>query len=785
MTARKKDNPIHNMPKLYADILLPIARDTFTFEVGESVADTIAEGVGVEVTLGARKRYMGIVWRLHTDRPPFKTIKTIDNIVMSEVLVSDTQRGFWEWVAEYYMCTLGEVMRAALPASLKPSGLSSEEFGYDKYKPRVIRHFALSETLKADGAAGECYESLRRAKVQQAALTELCGKLFEAADIDITYNADTGVIPCAVFAERVPRKELAASDATLRKLVERGYVYEIMAEHIDDSGVGDGSEAFELPKLSNAQRKAYDDIKSGFAVDKPVVLHGVTGSGKTEIYAHLIAETVSTGRSVLYLMPEIVMTSQIVRRIECVFGSRVTLYHSMLTDRRRADIYRRLSHGGGGEVVMGVRSSIFLPISNVGLVIVDEEHDRSYKQSDTAPRYSARDGAVVLAKLHGGAVILGSATPSIESFTNTLSGKYAIATLTGRYGDGKLPRVTVSDTMRSVKRGERKAHFNKELTDKLETALRNGRQAILFQNRRGYSPFVECEACGWIARCVQCNVTLTYHKHDNRLKCHWCGYSQPMLTTCPSCRKHQLRAGGFGTEKVDEELQRLYPDIRIARLDRDTATSPKRYGEIVDSFDRGDYDVLVGTQIVTKGLDFANVSLVGILNADNMLNYPDFRASERAYQLMTQVSGRAGRADAEGEVVIQTTQPDNPIIGYVRTSDYNAMVRDQLAERKIFKYPPYGRLINITLSHTDSELLARGADVLSAALRNLLGKRVFGPHPPVVDRISNVNMLDILVKCEPGTSLADIKYHIREQISLLGKNKEFRAIGMAVNVDPQ
>lgn len=762
----------------YADIAVPLARDFFTFRVGEEIAAQLTEGMGVAVQLGPRKIYMGIVWRIHSERPPFRVVRDISKIVYPERILSPQQMRLWEWVAEYYMCTLGEVMRFAIPAALKPSGMSGEEFERDEFRPASVKFVGLSAAMDSEDKLREACDSLGRAKGQHAALMEFCA----TAGLDDMAGFDS----CA--RRQIRRDRLAASDAVLKKLEERG-VLSVVRRELTPAEVKEalhcGFDRGLFPALTQAQAETWVSISEKFTECKCALLHGVTGSGKTEIYIHLIAAELEAGRSVLYMMPEIAMTSQLVARIRRVFGERVTVYHSRMTDRRRAEAYRRLNRSDGGELILGVRSSVFLPLPGLGLIIVDEEHDASYKQNDTAPRYNARDCAVWMARLWGARCLLASATPSIESYANATGGKYGLVTLRERYGGLPLPQVIVSDTLHAVKRGERKTHFNKILLDKITETLAAGRQAMLFQNRRAYAPYVECEACGRTAHCPRCSVSLSYHKHDNTLKCHLCGYSAPMYVKCPACGSPGVKPRGFGTEKVEEELARLFPAARIARLDRDTSGGAGRFERIISDFEQRRTDILIGTQMITKGFDFSGVSLVGILNADNLLNYPDFRASERAFQIMTQVAGRAGRADGCGEVVIQTAQPGNRIIRQVQTGDYEGMVRAELAERAAFGYPPYGRLVTVILKSYKREPLEEAAQWLAARMREIFGERVFGPHAPAVEKISNENFLTVMLKVEAGRSFVKAKGLLAGMLRELAGQKEFRAVAVSCNVDPQ
>lgn len=749
---------------LYADIVLPLAQPAYTFAVPEGMH--VAEGTAVAVQFGPRKFYTGVVWRVHDRRPPFRTIKSIQRVLYDAPLLSAQQKALWEWIAAYYMCSAGEVMRVALPSLMKPSGDTEEEFAEDEFRPRTECYVALARELHDEGRLHEVFEKLgRRAPKQYEALLEIASAGDET-------RISTG---------EVARRLLRADYAVLHALERKGHI--VCTER--ERTVERGGSAFRLPELTAPQREALGSLREQFAEKPAALLHGVTGSGKTEIYIHLIAETLARGGDVLLLVPEIALTAQLIGRMERIFGSRVTPYHSKLTNRRRTETYLRLNCSQGGEFVVGVRSSIFLPLRHLQLIIVDEEHDASYKQADPAPRYNARDCAVVMARLWGGRTLLGSATPSLETWLNAEGGKYGRAVLAERYGDARPPEIFVSDTIRAAKRGERHAHFNKLLLDKMEETLGRGEQVMLFQNRRGFSPYVECSQCGWTARCPHCNVTLTYHKGGARLVCHYCGYTAPVPAKCPSCEVTEVLPRGFGTEKVEEEIARLFPEARVARLDRDSVTSERAFNAIISDFEARKTDILVGTQMITKGFDFGGVSLVGILNADNLLNNPDFRAAERAFQLMLQVAGRAGRRSDGGEVVIQTSEPGHPVIRQVVAGDFAGMARMQLSEREAFFYPPYARLTSLTLRYRDVALLRRGVTELAARLRVRFGRRVLGPMTPPVDRIRGEYLAGLLLKIESGASSAKARALLAAELKAFAENPEFKTITVICNVDPQ
>lgn len=750
------------MPR-YADILLPLAQPTYTFAVEEDMV--LEEGMAVAVPFGARgdRFYAGIVWRLH-DRPPAaKRVKWVKSILYEgRCLLTEPQRRFWEWVADYYLCTLGEVMRMALPALMKPSTADWSGFVEAEYHPRMERYLRLL-VREEDLLCQELDRLERRAPKQYEALLEL-------AELHRLRGE-----------ELVPRRLLGTDATVLRTLEKKGL---IALEERERSIERPGTIAFQLPLLTNPQQQALDTLRQGFASNPTALLHGVTGSGKTELYIHLIAETLSRGDDVLMLVPEIALTTQLTERLERIFGSRVTPYHSKLTPQKRTETYLALTRSSGGEFVVGARSALFLPLKRLGLIVVDEEHDASYKQSDPAPRYQARDCAVAATRFLGCRTLLGSATPSLESWTHAHTGKYGLATLPERYGEGGLPTVILSDTLRALRRGERRHHLNAELHDRIKQVLARGEQVMLFQNRRGFSPFVLCPSCGWIPHCPHCNVSLTYHKQSQRLVCHYCGHHEPLPTRCGHCGQEGMQPAGFGTEKISEEIAKLFPEARILRMDRDSVDSVKAFREAVEQFERGEADILVGTQMITKGFDFDRVSLVGILNADNLLHNPDFRASERAFQLMSQVAGRAGRRATRGEVVIQCSDPRHPLLHQVAAHDYESMAHSQLAERECYHYPPYARLIRFVLRSPDRERLHCAALELGEALRKEFGRRVMGPVAPAVDRIREEYLAELLIKIESGSSMQRARIRIRALLErhAHGVNK---SVTLFCDVDPQ
>ncbi|HJC27210.1 MAG TPA: primosomal protein N' [Candidatus Alistipes stercoravium] len=753
------------MPR-YADIVLPLAQPAYTFALPEGM--TVVAGQAVVVQFGARKFYTGIVFGVHDRQPASPRIKSVVRVLYDgTVLLPAAQRTLWEWIASYYMCTVGEVMRAALPALMKPSADSEQALSEEEFRPRTEVYLRLAAELHDEARFHETCERLeRRAPKQYAALLEIATAEGDA-------HLSTG---------EIARRLLGADYGVLHALERKGLIRS--AEHPRTQERADT--LFRLPCLSEAQQRALATLRDAFAAGRTAaLLHGITGSGKTEIYIHLIAGALARGEDVLLLVPEIALTAQLIERLERIFGSRVTAYHSKLTPRRRTEVCLRLARSSGGELVVGARSALFLPLGRLGLIVVDEEHDASYKQSDPAPRYNARDCAVVLAHRLGCRTLLGSATPSLESWLNARSGKYAYAFLGERYGEARPPEILLSDTLRAARRGERHTHFNQLLLDRIGATLARGGQAMLFQNRRGFAPYVACAACGWTPRCPECNVTLTYHKAGGRLVCHYCGHTETLPSECPVCHAAAPAPMGFGTEKIEEQIAELFPAARVARLDRDSVTSERAFREIVADFAEHRTDILVGTQMIAKGFDFEGVELVGVLNADNLLHNPDFRASERAFQLLVQVAGRAGRRAEPGTVVIQTAEPGHPLLQQVVAGDYGAMALGQLAEREAFFYPPYARLIALTLRHRDAALLRDGALRLAARLRARFGRRLLGPMAPPVDRIRGEYLVGLLLKIESGASTARARELLRGELAAFAADPATKSITVVINVDPQ
>jgi primosomal protein N' (replication factor Y) len=656
----------------------------------------------------------------------------------------------------------------------------TEEKLVEKYQALTESYVFLSDELKKDeDALRKVFDELNRKAFKQ----------LQALMALITLAGGTGP-----EMREVRKKDLLrireASIHALSALVKKKIV-EVRDVEVSRIGLGKATASVADILLSDHQLKALGQVKKGFSEKEIVLLHGITSSGKTEIYIKLIEEALSRKEQVLYLLPEIALTSQIINRLRRYFGDRVGVYHSRYNDSERVEIWNHclaLQEGfdsGRFQVILGARSALFLPFSRLGLVIADEEHDTSYKQHDPAPRYQARDAAIMLARMHGARVLLGSATPSIESYFNALAGKYALVGMTERFGGISMPEILTADIRDESRKRTMQSHFSSQLIGRIRAALQNGEQVILFQNRRGFSPHLACDACDWIPMCRHCDISLTYHKKDNRIKCHYCGYSEPVPSQCPQCGSTRILTRGFGTEKVEEDLAVIFPETAIRRMDLDSTRTKFAHHRIITDFEDRKIQVLIGTQMVTKGLDFDNVSLVGILNADNMINFPDFRSHERSFQMMEQVSGRAGRKGKQGQVVIQSFNPSHPLIGMVVRHDYPSFFEAQLRDRERFLYPPYSRLIRIQVKHADATMLNRAAGSLAEELRARLGKRVLGPEYPIVARIRGLYIKQILIKLERGSGLAAQKEEIRKAVESFRSIGTYRQVKVAVDVDPQ
>jgi len=761
------------MASRFADIILPLAvKGRFTYRIPDNISGKITLGVRVLVQFGNKKLYSGIVSKLHNDPPCIQNIRSIIDVLDTNPLVNEIQLKFWQWISEYYMCTEGEVVNAALPSAFCLEGSVSEKVK-EKYKPRKETFIELNKMF-TDKELNKILNDLSRAPKQYEILSTW---------LRITgYTGGSGIKP---VRKSSLLKETDSSPGALEALIGKSILSSVSLEvgRLEESE----PERESLKILSSGQAIAYNSICSQLKEKNIVLLHGVTSSGKTEIYIHLIEEQLKLGKQILYLLPEIALTVQIILRLRKHFGKVTGVYHSRFNDQERVEIWKRVGDSNpetGYRLILGVRSALFLPFSNLGLIIVDEEHDGSYKQHDPAPRYHARDAAIVLANMFGAKIILGSASPAVESYTNAVKGKYGLAELKERYGKIRLPEIIIADTREAYRKKLMVSHFTPQLLQAIDEAIGKGEQIILFQNRRGFSPYIECSECGWIPVCYQCAVNLTYHKNRNRLVCHYCGHSTSLPAHCGNCNSTGLITRGFGTEKIEDEIKIVFPNVRVARMDQDSTRGKNTFNKIIGDFEEGRIDILIGTQMISKGLDFENLTVVGILNADNMLNYPDFRAHERSFQLMEQVSGRAGRRQKQGKVIIQTSDTSNRIIRMMLRHDYLTMFRIQTEERKTFNYPPFCRMIKISLKHKDRTLLNNISDILGRNLKSFFGKRVLGPEYPIISRIQLWYIKTIIIKIEKEKPIVRAKQYINDAIGRIEKEKGASSLKIAVDVDP-
>ncbi|WP_337387499.1 replication restart helicase PriA [Prevotella sp.] len=754
----------------YVDVILPLPLEgTFTYSLPEALADKVCLGVRVLVPLGKSKTYTAMAVRVHEDAPEFKT-RDILQVIDADPVMLDRQMRLWQWIATYYMAALGDVFKAALPA-----GLKAEE----NYRPKTVRCVTLPASLRSEQSLHLVMSILAKAaKQQQTFCTYL--QLSHWDNID-------GETPPEHIQE-VACDELqnaaGASDAVLRQLINRKF---LEFYHREVGRIGGGGEAHpeNIQPLSEAQQDAMNQIRTQFMAKNVVLLHGVTSSGKTEIYIHLIQKTIDEGKQVLYLLPEIALTVQMTRRLQQVFGSRLGIYHSKYSDAERVEIWKKQLSDEPYDVVLGARSAVFLPFTRLGLVIVDEEHETSFKQQDPAPRYHARSAAIVLARMYEGAkVLLGTATPSMESYYNASTGKYGYVQLTTRYRDVAMPEIKVVDIKDLYRRKMMQGMFSPDLLVAIRGALKANKQVILFQNRRGFAPMVECKMCGWVPKCKNCDVSLTYHRSMNLLTCHYCGYTYAVPKQCPNCESTELLGRGYGTEKIEDRVHEFFPEARIARMDLDTTRSAGAYSRIINDFSAGRTDILIGTQMISKGLDFSGVTVVGILNADTMLNYPDFRAYEHAFQMLSQVSGRAGRRDERGLVILQTKSADLPVIRQVVDGDFASFARDLLEERRMFRYPPYWHLVYVFLRHRTEQLVESAAIELASRLRQIFADRVLGPDKPSVARVKTESIRKIVLKLELGIDLNLARRCMMEARSALMQDKRYAAMTVYFDVDP-
>ena len=822
----------------FVDVILPLSlAKTFTYSVSEAEFHFIKIGMRLAVPFGKSKIYTALVIDIHQNKPALYEAKEIHQILEEQPIVTEIQIAHWKWIASYYMCSIGEVYRGAMPSALllesetvisqktntiaDTSLLSDDEFLVyealqqqsalkvldiisilnkknifpviqklidknlvvlqeeiqETYKPKVVRYIRLHSKYESNAGLGDLLELLKNANKQK----EIVLHYFQLIAVEKTRGEaeHSGAKPITV---KKLLETANSSAAIIKALIEK----EIFEDYFiqEDRVHFNGKIREDQLQLSTAQQIAFEGIKASFIQKDVCLLHGVTSSGKTEIYIKLIQEYLQTGKQILYLLPEIALTTQLVGRLRTYFGNKVAVFHSKYSNNERVEVWNQvLINSEKAQVVIGARSSLFLPFYNLGFIIVDEEHEQTFKQVDPAPRYHARDAAIVLAQSHQAKVLLGSATPSIETYFNAKTDKFGLIEITERFGNVLMPAIELVDLKDKYFRKKMIGHFSDVLIEAINTALSLGEQVILFQNRRGYSPIIECITCGHVPQCQQCDVSLTYHKHKNQLRCHYCGFTMAKPTHCQACSSVDLTTKGFGTEQIEQELVTIFPNAKIGRMDQDTTRGKFGFEKIIDSFKNREMDVLVGTQMLAKGLDFDNVSLVGIMNADNMLYHPDFRAFERSFQMMTQVAGRAGRAAKQGKVVIQTYNPAHNTIQQVTNTDYVGMYKEQLYDRQIYKYPPYFRIIKLTLKQRDFDKLKEGSMWLYQVLSQNLNMPVLGPEEPAISRIRNEYIRTIIIKIPQNISIVTTKKTIQKILNSFEAVAQYRAIKVALNVD--
>ena len=740
----------------------------FTYSVPSSLEEQVQRGVRVLVPLGRNKTYVGIVSEKHHRAPEGYQTKDILQVLDVTPILLDSQLRLWHWIADYYMSPIGEVYKAALP-----SGLKAE----DGFRPKTETYITLTPQFRNEQTLHVALNMLHRADKQQAALIDYLALSH--------WDSVEGSV-CRETVVEITRDELlnaGHSLPTVNALVKRGLL-EVYEREVGRLNHGGEPHLEKIRPLSDVQQDAFNKIQFSFLGKNVTLLHGVTSSGKTEIYIHLIRQALERKQQVLYLLPEIALTVQIMQRLQHVFGNRLGIYHSKYSDAERVEIWQKQLSQNPYDVILGARSAVFLPFQNLGLVIVDEEHETSYKQQDPMPRYHARSTAIVLAQMFGAKTLLGTATPSVETYYNAKTGKYGLVELFQRYKGIELPEIQVVDVKDLQHRKMMNGPFSPYLLNKVREALEHGEQAILFQNRRGYAPVIECKQCGWVPHCQHCDVSLTLHRNLNQLTCHYCGYTYQVPTECPACGCHELRTKGYGTEKVEAEVQDIFPEARIARMDLDTTRSRSAYERIISDFASGRTNLLIGTQMISKGLDFDKVSVVGILNADSMLNYPDFRAYEHAFMMMAQVSGRAGRKGKRGLVVLQTKSPDLPIIQQVVRNDYAAHYQSLIAERQQFHYPPYYRLVYVYLKHKQDWVVDTAAAEMASRLRQWFGARLLGPDKPAVAKVKSLSIRKLVLKLELGINMGDVRKYLALAQQQMLQDKRYVSLQIYYDVDP-
>ena len=745
---------------MFADVILPLPLPgTFTYSIPAEMERTILPGCRVTVPLGNKKSYTALVVTLHDKKPEEYEVKEIKELLDETPIVTSIQTRLWEWISRYYLCSLGDIYKAAIPQGLK-----------GEFRPRTEQRVRITARCNDKKAIGLLLQSLSRAPRQRRLL-----------DIYIQIAEPFSSEPKEISRHKLI-ETAQVSPAIYNQLREKGILetYEVEIGRLNK----ELHPVVPQNSLNKAQQKAFEEIKEGFARKNVTLLHGVTSAGKTEIYIHLITEALERGEQVLYMLPEIALTKQIIERLQRVFGNRIGLYHSKFSDAERVEIWKKQLSDTPYDVILGVRSSVFLPFRNLGLVIVDEEHENSYKQQEPAPRYNARNAAMVLASFFGAKTLLGTATPSIESYYNATTGKYALVSLTTRHREVKMPEIEVIDMIEYSRKKLTTGPFSDPLTEAMRKALQERQQIILFQNRRGYSPLLECRTCGWVPKCKHCDVSLTLHKSAGKLTCHYCGYTIPAPVHCPNCESRSFMNLGYGTEKIEDDLQNMFPEARIVRMDLDTTRTRTAYERIISDFQNGKTDILIGTQMVSKGLDFDNVAVVGIINADTLLNYPDFRAMERAFQLMSQVAGRAGRRNGQGKVFLQTRMSDAPVIPQIVRNDYMQFYDQQLSERMLFHYPPFYRLVYIYIKHRDVRVLEEFSEIFGKQMREIFDYRVLGPDLPPIARIKQLYIRKIVLKVENSLSQYKVNDVLQNLQQAYCSMPRYRSIVMFYDIDP-
>ena len=753
----------------YVDVILPLPLDgTFTYSVPDGMEGKVVPGVRLLVPLGKSKKYIAMATRLHDDKPAF-SCKPIEAVLDNTPSLLPQQMRLWQWIGYYYMAPLGDVYNAAMPGGLKST---------EKFKPKMELYVELASTYRSEQALHVALNLVQRALKQAKTLTTFLSlSHWDSLDGDTPREG----------IKKVTKEELMneshCTAAVVKALIDRGilFTYELEIGRLNTNGE---SHLDLIKPLSLAQQDAYNGILMQMMKKNVVLLHGVTSSGKTEIYIHLIRKAIEEHKQVLYLLPEIALTVQIMERLHRVFGDRLGIYHSKYSDAERVEIWQKQLSDHPYDVILGARSAVFLPFKALGLVIIDEEHETSFKQQDPAPRYHARSAAIVLAKMYGAKTLLGTATPSMESYYNAQQGKYGLVELKTRYKGIQLPDIQVVDVKDLRRRKMMSGPFSPQLLAAVREALKNGQQAILFQNRRGFAPMVECKVCGWVPKCKNCDVSLTLHKSINLLTCHYCGYTYPVPTECPNCGSTEIMGRGFGTEKIEDQIEEIFPEAKIARMDLDTTRTRNAYERLIADFSEGRTNLLIGTQMVSKGLDFDKVSVVGILNADSMLNYPDFRAYEHAFMMMAQVSGRAGRKGKRGLVILQTKNPNLPVIGQVVNNDYEGLYQGILEERRTFHYPPFFHLINVYVKHKYDKVCEQASHELCKTLRSWFGGRVLGPDKPAVARVKTMNIRKIVIKLENGIDQQKVREYLKFAQQQMGKDPRYGALQIYYDVDP-